>query len=94
MKILSPSGCLELLPPLIGQTPLQVQSLKNDEEKQRTVVAATLAATPQKLYSQDLDDFIAALEDYEARELKQLNALGERQRRALSKGKGKAKKVG
>ena len=56
-------------------------------------MAATLAATPQKLYSQDLDSFIAALEDYEARELKQLNALEERQRRALGKGKGKAKKV-
>ena len=71
----------------------QVQTLKNDEEKQREVVAATLAATPQKLYSQDLDSFVSALEDYEARELKQLNALGERQRRALGKNKGKAKKV-
>lgn len=70
-----------------------MQALKNDEEKQREVVAATLAATPQKLYSQDLDSFVSALEDYEARELKQLNALGERQRRALGKNKGKAKKV-
>lgn len=55
------------------------------------MVAETMAATPQILYSKDLDQFITALEDYEAQEQKQLRALGERQRRAG--GKGRSKKV-
>jgi hypothetical protein len=55
-------------------------------------VADTKAATPNKLYALDLDAFMGALEDYEEREHKQLQALEERQRRAGGKGKG-GKKV-
>ena len=66
-----------------------MEALKNEEGKQRAVVADTTAATPQLLYSKDLDSFMTALEEYEAREKKQLAALGERQRRAGGKAKGK-----
>ena len=55
-------------------------------------MADTKAATPHKLYSRDLDAFVAALEDYEEREARQLQALEERQRRAGGRGKG-GKKV-
>lgn len=69
---------------------LQVQALRNEEDKQRDAVTATRATTPEKLYSNDLDAFIEALEDYELREQKLLGALKERQKRAGNKGKGKA----
>lgn len=66
-----------------------MQSLRNEEEAQKKVVAETTAATPQILYTRDLDAFMAALEDYEEREAKQLRALEERQKRAGAKGKSK-----
>lgn len=70
---------------------MQVLALKNDEDKQREVVSRTKAATPQILYSQDLESFIAALEEHEARELKQINALEARQKKA--RGNGRLKKA-
>jgi len=72
---------------------MQVQALRNEEDNQRQMVADTKAATPNKLYALDLDTFMAALEDYEDREARQLQALEERQRKAGGKGKG-GKKVG
>lgn len=69
---------------------IQVQALRNEEDKQRDTVASTRATTPERLYSVDLDAFMDALEDYDLREQALLGALKERQKRASGKAKGKA----
>ena len=68
---------------------LQVQALHKEQESQKQIVAATKATTPEKLYNEDLDAFIEALEDYEQREQALLGALKAKQRKAGGKIKSK-----
>ena len=60
----------------------QVEALQKEQEQQAEVVATNRGTTPAAIYARDLDAFMEALEDYEAREAKNLASLAEKQRRA------------
>ena len=59
-----------------------MEALQKEQEQQAEVVATNRQTTPATIYARDLDAFMEALEEYEAREAKNLASLAEKQRRA------------